>query len=158
MLIGYVREIFEIFEQRTKDPLKWRHCFFSRITFEVYYNFHFLHSCCFISLIGLRPGDEIVVLNGCEVCSLDLALIQTLFNDQSLQLTVKRHPPSVRRSPDTVNAKSQRRDNLQNHQRAKSSTGREEHMCSRKNVCCLSAAQFFCQHINVFTNSDFSAQ
>uniref|UniRef100_A0A671RID2 T-lymphoma invasion and metastasis-inducing protein 2-like n=1 Tax=Sinocyclocheilus anshuiensis TaxID=1608454 RepID=A0A671RID2_9TELE len=33
---------------------------------------------------GLRPGDEIVVLNGCEVSSLDLALIQTLFNDQSL--------------------------------------------------------------------------
>ncbi|XP_067224502.1 rho guanine nucleotide exchange factor TIAM2 isoform X1 [Chanodichthys erythropterus] len=71
---------------------------------------------------GLRPGDEIVVLNGCEVSSLDLALIQTLFNDQSLRLTVKRHPPSVRRSSDTVNRKSLRRDNLQNHQRAKSST------------------------------------
>ncbi|ROL42772.1 T-lymphoma invasion and metastasis-inducing protein 2 [Anabarilius grahami] len=71
---------------------------------------------------GLRPGDEIVVLNGCEVSSLDLALIQTLFNDQSLQLTVKRHPPSIWRSSDTVNTKSLRRDSLQNHQRAKSST------------------------------------
>ncbi|XP_077094759.1 rho guanine nucleotide exchange factor TIAM2 isoform X1 [Siphateles boraxobius] len=70
---------------------------------------------------GLRPGDEIVVLNGCEVSSLDLALIQTLFSDQSLQLTVKRHPPSIRHNSDTANTQSLRRDNLQN-QRAKSST------------------------------------
>ncbi|XP_056111883.1 rho guanine nucleotide exchange factor TIAM2 isoform X2 [Rhinichthys klamathensis goyatoka] len=71
---------------------------------------------------GLRPGDEIVVLNGCEVSSLDLALIQTLFSDQSLQLTVKRHPPSIRHNSDTANTQSLRRDHLQNHQRAKSST------------------------------------
>uniref|UniRef100_A0A671RRS1 T-lymphoma invasion and metastasis-inducing protein 2-like n=1 Tax=Sinocyclocheilus anshuiensis TaxID=1608454 RepID=A0A671RRS1_9TELE len=56
-----------------------------------------LHPLC------LRPGDEIMVLNGCEVSSLDLALIQTLFNDQSLQLTVKRHPPSIQHSTDTAN-------------------------------------------------------
>ncbi|XP_073682999.1 rho guanine nucleotide exchange factor TIAM2-like isoform X2 [Garra rufa] len=69
---------------------------------------------------GLRPGDEIMVLNGCEVSSLDLALIQTLFNEQTLQLTVKRHPPSIQHN--TANKQSLRRDNLQNHQRAKSST------------------------------------
>ncbi|XP_016394787.1 T-lymphoma invasion and metastasis-inducing protein 2 isoform X3 [Sinocyclocheilus rhinocerous] len=71
---------------------------------------------------GLRPGDEIMVLNGCEVSSLDLALIQTLFNDQSLQLTVKRHPPSIQHSTDTANTQSLRREKLQNHLRAKSST------------------------------------
>ncbi|XP_052435794.1 rho guanine nucleotide exchange factor TIAM2 isoform X1 [Carassius gibelio] len=71
---------------------------------------------------GLRPGDEIMVLNGCEVSSLDLALIQTLFNDQSLQLTVKHHPPSSQHSTDTANTRSLHRVNLQNHQRAKSST------------------------------------
>ncbi|XP_016420250.1 T-lymphoma invasion and metastasis-inducing protein 2-like isoform X2 [Sinocyclocheilus rhinocerous] len=71
---------------------------------------------------GLRPGDEIMVLNGCEVSSLDLALIQTLFNDQSLQLTVKRHPPSIQHNTDTAKTQSLRRVNVQNHQRAKSST------------------------------------
>ncbi|KAF4102553.1 rho guanine nucleotide exchange factor TIAM2 isoform X2 [Onychostoma macrolepis] len=71
---------------------------------------------------GLRPSDEIMVLNGREVSSLDLALIQTLFNDESLQLTVKRHPPSIQHSTDTANTQSLRRENLQNHQRAKSST------------------------------------
>uniref|UniRef100_A0A8C1U0A3 TIAM Rac1 associated GEF 2a n=1 Tax=Cyprinus carpio TaxID=7962 RepID=A0A8C1U0A3_CYPCA len=69
---------------------------------------------------GLRPGDEIMVINGCEVSSLDLALIQTLFNDQSLQLTVKRHPPSIQHNRDTTaNTQSLHRVNLQNHQRAK---------------------------------------
>uniref|UniRef100_A0A673HY07 T-lymphoma invasion and metastasis-inducing protein 2-like n=1 Tax=Sinocyclocheilus rhinocerous TaxID=307959 RepID=A0A673HY07_9TELE len=70
---------------------------------------------------GLRPGDEIMVLNGCEVSSLDLALIQTLFNDQSLQLTVKRHPPSIQHNTDTAKTQSLRRVNVQNHQRAKNS-------------------------------------
>lgn len=67
-----------------------------------------------------------MVLNGCEVSSLDLALIQTLFNDQTLQLTVKRHPPFIQHNTDTANTQSLRRDNLQNHQRAKSSTGTED--------------------------------
>uniref|UniRef100_A0A672IRG1 TIAM Rac1 associated GEF 2a n=1 Tax=Salarias fasciatus TaxID=181472 RepID=A0A672IRG1_SALFA len=35
---------------------------------------------------GLRPGDEILVLNGQPVSGLDLALIQTLFAEQTLQL------------------------------------------------------------------------
>uniref|UniRef100_A0A4W4EIL9 TIAM Rac1 associated GEF 2a n=1 Tax=Electrophorus electricus TaxID=8005 RepID=A0A4W4EIL9_ELEEL len=43
---------------------------------------------------GLRPGDEILVLNGCEVSSLDLAHIQTRFSEQTLHLTVRRNPPS----------------------------------------------------------------
>uniref|UniRef100_A0A671RII9 T-lymphoma invasion and metastasis-inducing protein 2-like n=1 Tax=Sinocyclocheilus anshuiensis TaxID=1608454 RepID=A0A671RII9_9TELE len=87
---------------------------------------------------GLRPGDEIVVLNGCEVSSLDLALIQTLFNDQSLQLTVKHHPPSIQHNTDTANTQSLRRVNVQNHQRAKSSTG-TRHTCTHDvdTVCSL---------------------
>uniref|UniRef100_A0A671RIC7 T-lymphoma invasion and metastasis-inducing protein 2-like n=1 Tax=Sinocyclocheilus anshuiensis TaxID=1608454 RepID=A0A671RIC7_9TELE len=91
-----------------------------------------LHPLC------LRPGDEIVVLNGCEVSSLDLALIQTLFNDQSLQLTVKHHPPSIQHNTDTANTQSLRRVNVQNHQRAKSSTG-TRHTCTHDvdTVCSL---------------------
>uniref|UniRef100_A0A673H1F1 T-lymphoma invasion and metastasis-inducing protein 2-like n=1 Tax=Sinocyclocheilus rhinocerous TaxID=307959 RepID=A0A673H1F1_9TELE len=91
-----------------------------------------LHPLC------LRPGDEIMVLNGCEVSSLDLALIQTLFNDQSLQLTVKRHPPSIQHSTDTANTQSLRREKLQNHLRAKSSTG-IRHTCTHDvdTVCSL---------------------
>uniref|UniRef100_A0A673I5C8 T-lymphoma invasion and metastasis-inducing protein 2-like n=1 Tax=Sinocyclocheilus rhinocerous TaxID=307959 RepID=A0A673I5C8_9TELE len=87
---------------------------------------------------GLRPGDEIMVLNGCEVSSLDLALIQTLFNDQSLQLTVKRHPPSIQHNTDTAKTQSLRRVNVQNHQRAKSSTG-TRHTCTHDvdTVCSL---------------------
>uniref|UniRef100_A0A673I5D8 T-lymphoma invasion and metastasis-inducing protein 2-like n=1 Tax=Sinocyclocheilus rhinocerous TaxID=307959 RepID=A0A673I5D8_9TELE len=91
-----------------------------------------LHPLC------LRPGDEIMVLNGCEVSSLDLALIQTLFNDQSLQLTVKRHPPSIQHNTDTAKTQSLRRVNVQNHQRAKSSTG-TRHTCTHDvdTVCSL---------------------
>uniref|UniRef100_A0A8C2BQL2 TIAM Rac1 associated GEF 2a n=1 Tax=Cyprinus carpio TaxID=7962 RepID=A0A8C2BQL2_CYPCA len=64
---------------------------------------------------GLRPGDEIMVINGCEVSSLDLALIQTLFNDQSLQLTVKRHPPSIQHNRDTTaNTQSLHRQSTSN--------------------------------------------
>uniref|UniRef100_A0A671YCU2 TIAM Rac1 associated GEF 2 n=1 Tax=Sparus aurata TaxID=8175 RepID=A0A671YCU2_SPAAU len=37
---------------------------------------------------GLRPGDEILVLNGRSVSSLDLALIQTLFAEQTLHLNI----------------------------------------------------------------------
>ncbi|TRY92111.1 hypothetical protein DNTS_009354 [Danionella cerebrum] len=43
---------------------------------------------------GLRSGDEIVVVNGCNVSSLDLALMQSLFDDQDLHLTLK-HVPCV---------------------------------------------------------------
>uniref|UniRef100_A0AAQ5YM06 TIAM Rac1 associated GEF 2a n=1 Tax=Amphiprion ocellaris TaxID=80972 RepID=A0AAQ5YM06_AMPOC len=39
---------------------------------------------------GLRPGDEILVLNGRCVSGLDLALIQTLFAEQNLHLSLRR--------------------------------------------------------------------
>lgn len=84
-----------------------------------------------------------MVLNGCEVSSLDLALIQTLFNDQNLQLTVKRHPPSIQHSTDTANTQSLCRENLQNHQRAKSSTG-TRHTCTHEwfSGACYSRKKF----------------
>uniref|UniRef100_A0A8C1K2Z6 TIAM Rac1 associated GEF 2a n=1 Tax=Cyprinus carpio TaxID=7962 RepID=A0A8C1K2Z6_CYPCA len=93
----------------------------SQVLFFLFFHILPLEGCYNLCL---RPGDEIMVLNGCEVSSLDLALIQTLFNDQSLQLTVKRHPPSIQHNRDTTaNTQSLHRVNLQNHQRAKSSTG-----------------------------------
>lgn len=42
---------------------------------------------------GLRPGDEILVLNGRCVWSLDLALIQTLFAEQTLHMSLRRDGP-----------------------------------------------------------------
>ncbi|KAF7658782.1 hypothetical protein LDENG_00007350 [Lucifuga dentata] len=42
---------------------------------------------------GLCPGDEILVLNGRCVSSLDLALIQTLFAEQTLYLSMRRDDP-----------------------------------------------------------------
>ncbi|XP_028251019.1 T-lymphoma invasion and metastasis-inducing protein 2 isoform X2 [Parambassis ranga] len=47
---------------------------------------------------GLRPGDEILVLNSRCVSSLDLTLIQTLFSEQTLHLSLRRDgplPPTV---------------------------------------------------------------
>ncbi|XP_022528930.2 rho guanine nucleotide exchange factor TIAM2 isoform X1 [Astyanax mexicanus] len=79
---------------------------------------------------GLRPGDEIVVLNGCEVSSLDLVLIQTLFSEQTLNLTIRRDPPSHRHdsasSSHTCSSSSSQqqllKDFLYRHHRAKSAT------------------------------------
>ncbi|XP_032356951.1 T-lymphoma invasion and metastasis-inducing protein 2 isoform X2 [Etheostoma spectabile] len=42
---------------------------------------------------GLRPGDEVLGLNGQCVSGLDLALIQTLFAEQTLDLTLRRDGP-----------------------------------------------------------------
>ncbi|KAM9842295.1 rho guanine nucleotide exchange factor TIAM2 [Aulostomus maculatus] len=47
---------------------------------------------------GLRPGDEILVLNSRSVSGLDLALIQTLFAEPTLHLSLRRDgplPPNV---------------------------------------------------------------
>ncbi|KAL2099127.1 hypothetical protein ACEWY4_005607 [Coilia grayii] len=49
---------------------------------------------------GLRPGDEVLVLNGRAVSAMDLSLIQKLFAEHTLQLTLRRDPPSQRRHPD----------------------------------------------------------
>ncbi|XP_062863270.1 rho guanine nucleotide exchange factor TIAM2 [Trichomycterus rosablanca] len=74
---------------------------------------------------GLRPGDEILVLNGCEVPSLELALIQTLFSEHTLQLTIRRDPLSQRRdsAPSHHHSSQQMlKDSLYRHHRAKSAT------------------------------------
>ncbi|XP_060789744.1 rho guanine nucleotide exchange factor TIAM2 isoform X3 [Neoarius graeffei] len=73
---------------------------------------------------GLRPGDEILVLNGCEVSSLDLAVIQTLFSENTLQLTIRRKPTGLTHTPLTHTHSSQQsaRDSLYRHHRAKSAT------------------------------------
>ncbi|XP_034163774.2 rho guanine nucleotide exchange factor TIAM2 isoform X2 [Pangasianodon hypophthalmus] len=73
---------------------------------------------------GLRPGDEILVLNGCQVSSLDLALIQTLFSENTLHLTIRREPTASTHTPLTHTASSLQpaRDSLYRHHRAKSAT------------------------------------
>uniref|UniRef100_A0A3P8YDI2 TIAM Rac1 associated GEF 2a n=1 Tax=Esox lucius TaxID=8010 RepID=A0A3P8YDI2_ESOLU len=49
----------------------------------------FLINAIFLSS-GLRAGDEITVLNGTGVSSLDLGLMHTLFNHQTLRLLLRR--------------------------------------------------------------------
>ncbi|KAK6304288.1 hypothetical protein J4Q44_G00248740 [Coregonus suidteri] len=78
---------------------------------------------------GLRPGDEIVVLNGRGVSTLDLGLIQTLFAEQTLQLTLRRDAPStspLTSGPSTPtplpNQSQLLQDFLDTHHRAKSTT------------------------------------
>ncbi|XP_060736513.1 rho guanine nucleotide exchange factor TIAM2 isoform X1 [Tachysurus vachellii] len=73
---------------------------------------------------GLRPGDEILVLNGCQVSTLDLALIQTLFSENTLHLTVRREPTVSTHTPLTHTHSIQQpaRDFLYCHHRAKSAT------------------------------------
>ncbi|KAM3871319.1 rho guanine nucleotide exchange factor TIAM2 [Diretmus argenteus] len=67
---------------------------------------------------GLRPGDEILVLNGRCVSGLDLALIQTLFAEQTVHLSLRRDgplPPAL--APDRLTLPQHN-----THQRAKSSS------------------------------------
>lgn len=47
-----------------------------------------LLTCC--PSAGLRQGDEILVLNGKSVAALDLGLMQELFCEQSLSLSIRR--------------------------------------------------------------------
>ncbi|KAI5610863.1 T-lymphoma invasion and metastasis-inducing protein 2 isoform X2 [Silurus asotus] len=89
---------------------------------------------------GLRPGDEILVLNGCQVSSLELALIQTLFSENTLHLTIRREPSGRTHTPlthaththtplthtthtHTPLTRKPARDLLYRHHRAKSATG-----------------------------------
>ncbi|XP_061698908.1 rho guanine nucleotide exchange factor TIAM2 isoform X2 [Syngnathoides biaculeatus] len=47
---------------------------------------------------GLRPGDEVLMLNGRYVSGLDLTLIQTLFAEQTLNLCLRRDGPRPQNS------------------------------------------------------------
>ncbi|KAM9354287.1 rho guanine nucleotide exchange factor TIAM2 isoform 2-T4 [Pholidichthys leucotaenia] len=67
---------------------------------------------------GLRPGDEILLLNGRCVSSLDLDYIQTLFSEQTLQLSLRRGRASENQTPTRIcNQEGHNR-----HHRAKSSS------------------------------------
>uniref|UniRef100_A0A8C8FGL8 TIAM Rac1 associated GEF 2a n=1 Tax=Oncorhynchus tshawytscha TaxID=74940 RepID=A0A8C8FGL8_ONCTS len=79
---------------------------------------------------GLRPDDEIVVLNGRAVSTLDLGLIQMLFSEQTLQLTLRREAGStspLNSGPSTPtplpNQSQLLQDFLDKHHRTKSTTG-----------------------------------
>lgn len=76
-------------------------------------------------LPGLRPGDEILVLNGRSVSSLDLALIQTLFAEQTLHLSLRRDgpPPPTAAYNHPAPPLIQNQEVRSKHHRAKSSSG-----------------------------------
>ncbi|XP_068195450.1 rho guanine nucleotide exchange factor TIAM2-like [Antennarius striatus] len=80
---------------------------------------------------GLRPGDEILVLNGQSVTSLDLALIQTLFAEQTLQLNLRRDGPRP-----TTEGSSQPAPLLKHHQESRSKHHRAK---SSSDVCSAAA-------------------
>ncbi|XP_014911785.1 T-lymphoma invasion and metastasis-inducing protein 2 isoform X2 [Poecilia latipinna] len=73
---------------------------------------------------GLRPGDEILVLNGQCVSALDLALIQTLFSERSLHLRLRRDgpTPSARMSDRPAPLGKRGQEVRGKHHRAKSSS------------------------------------
>lgn len=88
----------------------------------------------FVPLPGLRPDDEIVVLNGRGVSTLDLGLIQMLFSEQTLQLTLRREAPSsspLTSGPSTPtplpNQSQLLQDFLDTHHQAKFTTGEIVH-------------------------------
>uniref|UniRef100_A0AAY4CJN9 DH domain-containing protein n=1 Tax=Denticeps clupeoides TaxID=299321 RepID=A0AAY4CJN9_9TELE len=59
-------------------------------------------STCLYVRSGLRPGDEILILNGQNVLSLDLGLIQKLFGEKTLHLTLRRDAPFHTRLSDSA--------------------------------------------------------
>ncbi|XP_008275089.1 T-lymphoma invasion and metastasis-inducing protein 2 [Stegastes partitus] len=73
---------------------------------------------------GLRPGDEILVLNGRCVSGLDLTLIQTLFAEQTLHLSLRRDgPPPPTGALDHPAAPCKHNQEVRSkHHRAKSSS------------------------------------
>uniref|UniRef100_A0A8C7T722 TIAM Rac1 associated GEF 2a n=1 Tax=Oncorhynchus mykiss TaxID=8022 RepID=A0A8C7T722_ONCMY len=90
---------------------------------------------------GLRPGNEIVVLNGRGVSTLDLGLIQKLFAEQTLQLTLRRDAPptspltSDPSTPTPLSNQSQLlQDFLDTHHHAKSTTGEIVHPHTHTNT------------------------
>ncbi|XP_040925194.1 rho guanine nucleotide exchange factor TIAM2 isoform X2 [Betta splendens] len=64
---------------------------------------------------GLHPGDEILLLNGRRVHSLDLSNIQTLFAEETVRMSLRRESGASNLLPAAPNLSS-------GHQRAKSST------------------------------------
>ncbi|KAF0044549.1 hypothetical protein F2P81_003707 [Scophthalmus maximus] len=80
---------------------------------------------------GLRPGDEILTLNGRCVSGLDLALIQTLFAEQTLHLSLRRDgplPPNAASNHPAPPAKLDLEVRSKHH-RAKSSSGQITEEC-----------------------------
>lgn len=67
---------------------------------------------------GLRPGDEILALNGRCVSGLDLASIQTLFAEQTLHLSLRRDGPPLL----TSDRPAPPAEHRSKHHRAKSSS------------------------------------
>lgn len=84
---------------------------------------------------GLRPGDEILVLNGRCVSHLNLALTQTLFAEQTLHLSLRRDgappPPAAAAAatslapppPPSSSPLNLQQEVRSKHHRAKSSSG-----------------------------------
>uniref|UniRef100_A0A1A8CN44 T-cell lymphoma invasion and metastasis 2 n=2 Tax=Nothobranchius kadleci TaxID=1051664 RepID=A0A1A8CN44_NOTKA len=73
---------------------------------------------------GLRPGDEILVLNGRYVSTLDLTLIQTLFAEHTLHLRLRRDGcvPSAPTSDHLIPSSDHSQEFRSKHHRAKSSS------------------------------------
>lgn len=88
---------------------------------------------------GLLPGDEILVLNGQYVSGLDLALIQTLFAEQTLHLSLRRAgplPPTVA-SDHLAPPLKQDQEVRSKHHRAKSSSGAKIQMTLNHIKTCI---------------------
>ncbi|KAM4723534.1 rho guanine nucleotide exchange factor TIAM2 isoform 2-T5 [Anableps anableps] len=86
---------------------------------------------------GLRPGDEILVLNGQCVSALDLALIQTLFAERTLHLRLRRDGPIAPAQASDCSAPLCKRSQevRSKHHRAKSSSDVRAAADNRESLC-----------------------